>query len=71
MNDFGWAIRNIKLGYKSSRYAWTNRYIIYIPPDNSANQSEYIAVKNGEDQLTPWIALQSDILAFDWYKVET
>lgn len=72
MNDFGWAIKTIKLGYQVSRQNWNGRgmYIMYINEDPSQRQLAYIAMKTASGQFVPWIASQSDMLADDWYKVE-
>lgn len=72
MNDFGWAIKLIKLGYKTARYSWNGRdmYIMYVPGDPSQRQLPYIAMKTSNGNFVPWLASQSDMLADDWYKVE-
>lgn len=72
MNDFGWAIKLIKLGYKAARRGWNGRdmYIMYVPEDLTTKQLPYIAMKTASGNFVPWLASQTDMLTDDWYKVE-
>jgi hypothetical protein len=72
MNDFGWAIKTIKLGYYVARKGWNGRdmYIMYVPEDPSTKQLPYIGMKTASGSFVPWLASQTDMLMDDWYKLE-
>lgn len=61
-----------------------NQFIWYVPPGSYPARMEaikgyfaedkvpyagYIALKNAQDQVVPWLPSQGDLLAEDWVKV--
>ena len=67
--DFSQALNQLKLGNKLCREGWNgkNMYIeIQIPDLNSKMTLSYIVMRTVQENLVPWIANQSDILANDW-----
>jgi hypothetical protein len=39
------------------------------PEDTEIHYNAHIDVKRGDNNVSPWTALQSDMLADDWYEV--
>jgi len=81
---FGEALRLIQLDKKVSRSGWNGKgmWLALQKPDaNSANTLPYIYMvipagsshqfgENGnKDQRVPWLASQTDLLAWDWVEV--
>lgn len=72
LTDFGWALRQLKLGYKVAREGWNGKgmYLALQRPDfNSKMTLPYIYMKTVQDNLVPWLASQTDMLAEDWMVV--
>ena len=81
---FGLAVEATKMGKKVARHGWNGKgmFLIYIFPyiNNQYSVIEkdgivgtlapYIAMKTADNQLVPWLASQTDILADDWLIVE-
>jgi hypothetical protein len=84
--DFGYAIEALKHGLKVTRAGWNGKGMwLYLVPANSyPAQTEaakaafgsivpyraYIAMKTVENDVVPWLASQTDVLAEDWTVVE-
>lgn len=84
--DFGRTIVCLKDGLKVSRSGWNGKgmFLYYVPANSYSTQTEaarsafgdivpyraYIAMKTVNDEVVPWVASQSDILANDWMIVE-
>jgi hypothetical protein len=67
--NFGGALSFLKSGGKVHRNGWNGRgmYIAIQPVDeNSKMTRPYIYMKTADDELVPWLASQTDILAEDW-----
>lgn len=67
--DFGRAIESLKDGDKVHRSGWNGKgmYLELQTPDaNSKMTLPYIYMKTADDNLVPWLASQTDILANDW-----
>lgn len=67
--DFGEAIRELKAGKKVAREGWNGKgmYIAEQVPDNNSKMTlPYFYMKTACDNLVPWLASQTDILADDW-----
>lgn len=67
--DFGAAIAHLKSGGKAARQNWNGKgmYLeLQVPDENSKMTLPYIYMKTADDQLVPWLASQSDVLAEDW-----
>lgn len=82
---FGVAIGLIKAGIKVARQGWNGKGM-YIALRNVGNKEAdytykhdrecsmirrpYIYMKTVNDELVPWVASQTDILADDWVSVD-
>lgn len=73
--SFGLAIEAVKFGHKVARAGWNGKgmWLAFMPggdstlPDGSEfNSRPFIIMKTVNDELVPWVASQSDILADDW-----
>ncbi len=72
---FSQALDRIKDGRQVVRSGWNgkNMFLFYVPvwtytdgkQDNYRN-SPFIAMKTAGDDVVPWLASQTDILADDW-----
>lgn len=70
--DFGYALRNLKEDSRLTREGWNGKgmYIELQRPDTNSKMSRpYIYMKTVNDELVPWVASQTDLLADDWYVV--
>ena len=75
---FGKALKKLKKGWKVARSGWNGkgmwlRLVIFpdgIDPDTGYENRPYIEMKTADDQLVPWVASQTDMLAEDWETVE-
>lgn len=77
---FGFAIEALKAGKKVARAGWNGvgMWIALHEEDgeffdgsgNSVTYRDYITMKTVDDQLVPWVASQTDMLASDWAIVE-
>lgn len=68
-NTFGDAIAALKQGARINRINWNgkNMYLeLQEPTELSKMTLPYIYMKTADDQLVPWLASQTDILAEDW-----
>jgi len=80
-SDFSWALRNLKNGNKICRSGWNGkgmwlkyvgRWSIIVPSydgntkEADMNHLPFIMMKTAQDELVPWLASQTDILAMDW-----
>ena len=71
--SFGLAIEVVKKGHKVARSGWNGKgmFLIYIEKDGIVGTlAPYLAMKTTDNQLVPWLASQTDILADDWCIVE-
>lgn len=84
--DFGDAIKKIKAGNKMTRKGWNgkNMFVYYVPENRYPAQTEaarstfgdtvpykgYIALKTTDNDVVPWLASQTDLLADDWEHVD-
>ena len=80
--SFGWALAKLRDGCRLSRAGWNGKGMwLYLVPANSyPAQTEvakrylgmeipyraYIAMKTVDNDVVPWVASQTDILAEDW-----
>ncbi len=81
--DFGCAIAALKAGGKVARHGWNgqNMFLYYVPAASYSASTEiarkhfgdmvpygaYIAMKTAQNNVVPWLASQTDMLAEDWY----
>ena len=80
MMNFGQAIEALKNGKKVARVGWNGRgmFLYYVPVGAYAPCTEiglveygaYIAMKTAQENVVPWLASQTDMLAEDWDVVE-
>jgi hypothetical protein len=80
--NFGQVLEHLKKGYKVRRQGWNGKgmFIYYVPADDyvaktAAARSHfgdivpygaYLAMKTAQENVVPWLASQTDILAEDW-----
>lgn len=67
--DFGDAIRQLKDGCRVARAGWNGKGMwleLQVPDEHSKMTQAYIYMKTADNQLVPWLASQTDILAEDW-----
>lgn len=73
-SGIGAAISMIQSGEKARRKGWNGKgmYIFYVPEDfdGSTITRAHIMMLDAQQQLVPWLASQTDILADDWEVVE-
>ena len=72
--DFGYALRNLKDGKRVTRPGWNGKGMwleLQRPDAHSKMTLPYIYMKTADDQLVPWLASQTDVLAEDWMVLES
>ena len=72
MMDFGGALRALKSGNRVAREGWNGKgmWLAFQQPDeHSKMRRPYIYMKPVDDELVPWVASQSDLLACGWVVV--
>ncbi|RAP46477.1 MAG: hypothetical protein BZ136_07415 [Methanosphaera sp. rholeuAM74] len=68
-HDFGDALNFLLHGRKLTRVGWNGNdmYIMLQTPTKDSKMTKpYVYMKTADDELVPWIASQTDILADDW-----
>lgn len=66
---FGEAIAALKQGKRVSRTGWNGKGMwleLQVPDAHSKMTLPYIYMKTAQDDLVPWLASQTDVLAEDW-----
>ena len=69
----GWAVHMMENGKKVTRRGWNGKgqFLELQRPDvNSKMNLPYIYITTVQGKLVPWIASQTDVLAYDWEEVE-
>ena len=74
--SFGDALVFLKGGDRVAREGWNGKkmYIYYKPEGSKENPMDgvvytrlpYLIMKTAQDELVPWLASQTDMLADDW-----
>lgn len=67
--DFGSAVICLKQGDRVARDGWNGRGMwleLQVPDPHSKMTRPYIYMKTVDEQLVPWVASQTDMLAEDW-----
>lgn len=67
--DFSEALNLLKDNQKVSRAGWNGKNMwikLQRPTDLSKMSREYIYMKTVNNELVPWVASQTDLLADDW-----
>lgn len=70
--DFGWALNALKNGNKVARSGWNGKNMwlhLQVPDAHSKMTLPYIYMKTVQNDLVPWLASQTDMLANDWVLV--
>lgn len=70
--NFSEALRRLKSGHKVSREGWNGKGMwlnLQVPDKGSKMTRPYIYMFTADEQLVPWVASQSDLLAEDWSAV--
>jgi hypothetical protein len=68
-HGFGHVLQNLKFGNRAARAGWNGKgmYIELQRPDKGSKMTQpYIFMKTVQNDLIPWLASQSDMLADDW-----
>lgn len=66
---FGKAIKEMHNGNKVCRSGWNGKGMwvaLQVPDINSKMSLPYIYMKTADNNLVPWLASQTDMLATDW-----
>lgn len=69
MLNFSEALSRLKNGYSISREGWNGKNMwlrLQVPDEGSKMTRPYIYMFTADEQLVPWVASQTDILADDW-----
>ncbi len=68
-DHIGWAVYQLKQGRAVRRPGWNGKRMyleLQVPDAHSKMTLPYIYMKTADNQLVPWLASQTDILANDW-----
>ena len=72
--DFSSALAQLKAGQAVSRVGWNgpDQYIRLQRPDYGSKMTlPYLYIKTVQNDFVPWLASQTDLLANDWYIVDS
>lgn len=72
--DFSWAITQLKTGKTVCRTGWNGKGMwigLQSPDNNSLMTLPYIYMRTADNNLVPWLASQTDMLANDWMLTPT
>lgn len=80
--DFGVALKCLIAGFRITREGWNGKgmWLYHVPANSYPAQTDaakahfgamvpyraYIAMKTVDNEVVPWLASQSDVLAEDW-----
>lgn len=67
--NFGDAISALKGSFKVARLGWNGKGMwleLQVPDEHSKMTLPYIFMKTADNNLVPWLASQTDVLADDW-----
>lgn len=67
--NFGWALDSLWAGKRVFRAGWNGQgmYLALQTPDaGSKMTAPYIYIRTPKNDLVPWVASQTDLLADDW-----
>ena len=63
------ALAALKVGFRVTRTGWNGKgmYLMLQKPEETSKMTlPFIFIKTVDDQLVPWVASQTDLLAEDW-----
>lgn len=69
---FGEALKLLENGEKVTRAGWNGKgmWLAFQAPDKDSKMTlPYIYMKTADNNLVPWLASQTDVLAKDWQRV--
>lgn len=72
LHDFGGALSLLKGGKRVGRLGWNGKGMwlkLQRPEAGSKMTLPYIYMKTADNNLVPWLASQTDLLADDWVEV--
>ena len=67
--NIGDAIAEMRQGNKVTRRGWNGpgQYLqLQVPDEHSKMRKPYIYISPVDGEFVPWLASQTDILAYDW-----
>lgn len=67
--DFSYALMMVRNGQRVCRTGWNGKgmWVALQRPDAHSKMSlPYLYMKTADDELVPWLASQTDLLAEDW-----
>ena len=70
--NFGTALDLLKEGHRVTRTGWNGKGMwiaLQVPDQHSKMRRPYIYMNPVDGDLVPWVASQSDLLAWDWMLV--
>lgn len=70
--DIGAALQLLRAGRRVTRAGWNgpDQWIaLQVPDEHSKMRKPYLYISPVDDELVPWLASQTDILATDWKEV--
>lgn len=70
--NFGQALKRLKKGFRVTRTGWNGKGVwleLQHPGELSKMTRPYIYMFTVDQQLVPWVASQTDLLAADWAAV--
>lgn len=71
--DFGFALNALRDGARVARSGWNGKgqwLKLQVPDEHSKMTLPYIYINTVQNDLVPWLASQTDLLAEDWEVVE-
>lgn len=71
--DFSGAIIALKQGQRVYREGWNGKGMwlaLQTPDAHSKMTAPYIYMKTAQNDVVPWVASQSDLLASDWFEIK-
>lgn len=73
-HDFSTALRALRDGQRVTRAGWNGHGMwlqLQVPDKGSKMTRPYLYMKTVDNDLVPWVASQSDLLASDWAVLPT
>lgn len=70
--DFGAALAVLRQGGRVARSGWNGKGMwleLQVPDEYSKMTLPYVFMFTADKHLVPWLASQTDVLAFDWDSV--
>ena len=67
--DFGLALNMLRAGCRVTREGWNgpNQYVELQRPDEKSKMTlPYLFIRTAQGGQVPWLASQTDLLAYDW-----